>query len=179
MKPSEPPNRQDELYQQAMRSHGLELARFMCGYEKDPSRREELQQELLVAVWQSLAGFRGDCSLRTWVYRVAHNVGASHVGHSLRQADRQCLELEAAELLADEQADMGRVERSIDLARILALVHRLRPLDREVMLLYLEDVEATAIGEITGMSARNVATKIHRIKALLGARLGHGSKHHE
>src|SRR5271166_6098302 len=173
MKPLVHPDRQGELYVEATRSYGRELARFMRGYERANGRCEELQQELLLAIWQSLAGFRGECSLRTWVYRVAHNVGANHVGHSLRQVDRQCLDLEAAELMPDAQADMGRVEGSLDLARILALVHRLRPLDREVMLLYLEDVEAMAIGEITGLSARNVATKIHRIKSLLAAQLGY------
>ena len=83
---------------------------------------------------------------------MAHNIEASHVGRSLRRVSGECLELEAAQLMSDEQADISRVER-------------LRPLDREVMLLYLEDIEATAIGEITGLSARNVATKIHRIKA--------------
>jgi len=147
----------------------------MRGYERDTARCEELQQELLLAIWQSLAGYRGDCSLRTWVYRVAHNVGASHVGRRLRQVDRQCLDLEAAALMPDEHADPGRVEGSMDLERIFALVHRLRPLDREVMLLYLEDVGAPAIGEITGLSARNVATKIHRIKSLLAAQLGYRS----
>ena len=50
-------------------------------------------------------------------------------------------------------------------------MHALAPLDREVMLLYLEDLDAAAIGEITGLSARNVATKIHRLKVLLARRL--------
>lgn len=169
---ADPPATHDALYQRAIAAHGSELARFMCGYERDPGRREELQQELQLAIWQSLAGFRGECSLRTWVYRVAHNVGARHVGNDQRRADSRTLDLEAAELLADEQADIGRVERRIDLARVLALVHRLRPLDRQVMLLYLEDLDASAIGEITGLSARNVATKIHRIKAVLASQLG-------
>jgi len=179
MKHSEPLNGQDELYQQAINRYGLQLSRFMCGYEQVPQRREELQQELLLAIWQSLAGFQGDCTLRTWVYRVAHNVGARHVGLNLRQADRQWLELDAAEHMADEHADMERVDRNIDLARIIALVHRLRPLDREVMLLYLEDLDAAAIGEVTGLSARNVATKIHRIKVLLAIQFGSRSTHHE
>jgi len=163
-------NPQDQLYSEALQNHGAELARFVGGYERDPAKRQELQQELQLAIWQSLAGFRGDCSLRTWVYRVAHNVGASHVERHQRQG--QWVDLEAAELLPDDNADMGLVERRIDLARVLALVHRLRPLDRELMLLYLEQLDAAAIGEITGLSARNVATKVHRIKALLAEQLG-------
>jgi RNA polymerase sigma-70 factor (ECF subfamily) len=161
---------QDQLYRQALQSHGAELARFLGGYERDPARRQDLQQELQLAIWQSLAGFRGDCSLRTWVYRVAHNVGASHVARHQRQG--HCVDLEEAELLPDETADIGLTERRIDLARVMALVHLLRPLDRELMLLYLEDLDAASMAEITGLSPRNVATKIHRIKALLASQLG-------
>ena len=53
------------------------------------------------------------------------------------------------------------------LARLEMLIRRLTPPDDQVMLLYLEDVDATSIGEITGLSARAVAMRIHRIKALL------------
>ena len=56
------------------------------------------------------------------------------------------------------------------LERILQLVQRLKPLDREVMLLYLDGVDTTAIGEITGISAGNVRILIHRIKNILARR---------
>jgi RNA polymerase sigma-70 factor (ECF subfamily) len=160
---------QDELYRQAITAHGGELARCCFGYERDAALRQELQQELHLAIWQSLAGFRGDCSLRTWVYRVAHNVGARHV--QLHAGKGQMLELDEIEHLADERHDPGHTERRLDLQRVLALVHRLAPLDRELMLLYLEELDAASIADITGLSARNVATKIHRIKALLASQM--------
>jgi len=162
-------NAQDELYRQAMAAHGGELARCCFGYERDPALRQELQQELHLALWQSLAGFRGDCSLRTWVYRVAHNVGARHVQQHAGKG--QMLELDEIVELADERHDPGHTERRLDLQRVLALVHRLAPLDRELMLLYLEELDAASIADVTGLSARNVATKIHRIKALLASQM--------
>lgn len=163
-------NPQDQLYRQAIAVHGAELARCCHGYERDPALRQELQQELHLALWQSLAGFRGDCSLRTWVHRVAHNVGARHVQqHAGKGA---MLELDEIEHLPDERLDPGHTERRLDLQRVMALVHRLAPLDRELMLLYLEELDAASIADITGLSARNVATKIHRIKALLARQLG-------
>jgi RNA polymerase sigma-70 factor (ECF subfamily) len=85
---------QDEFYRQALELHGTELARFLHGYERDAHRRQELAQELQVALWQSFESFRGECSLRTWVYRVAHNVGAGHVRRSLR--DGHALSLDEA-----------------------------------------------------------------------------------
>ncbi|MDR7333142.1 sigma-70 family RNA polymerase sigma factor [Roseateles asaccharophilus] len=163
-------NPQDQLYRQAIAAHGAELARCCAGYERDAALRQELQQELHLALWQSLAGFRGDCSLRTWVYRVAHNVGARHVQQHAGKSTKM-LELDEIEHLPDERLDPGHTERRLDLQRVLALVHRLAPLDRELMLLYLEELDAASIADITGLSARNVATKIHRIKALLASQL--------
>jgi RNA polymerase sigma-70 factor, ECF subfamily len=62
-------------------------------------------------------------------------------------------------------------KRRLDLQRVIALVRSLGVIDRQVMLLYLEDLDASAIAEVTGLSAGNVATKIHRLKALLAKRL--------
>ncbi len=160
---------QDALYRQALAAHGAELARCCHGYERDQALRQELQQELHLALWQSLKGFRGDCSLRTWVYRVAHNVGARHVQQHAGKAPM--LALDEIEHLPDERLGPGHTERRLDLQRVMALVHRLAPLDRELMLLYLEGLDAASIADITGLSARNVATKIHRIKALLARQL--------
>ena len=58
------------------------------------------------------------------------------------------------------------------LEHLTHLIRRLDPADRQVMLLYLDEVDAAGIAEITGLSASHVATKIHRIKARL-ARLFH------
>jgi RNA polymerase sigma-70 factor (ECF subfamily) len=89
----------------------------------------------------------------------------------VRSAERNAVALEEAAELADESAGSDSTDRRLDLQRILAIVHSLRTTDRQVMLLYLEDLEAAAIAEVTGISPGNVATKIHRIKALLSARL--------
>jgi RNA polymerase sigma-70 factor (ECF subfamily) len=58
--------------------------------------------------------------------------------------------------------------------RLLALIQALKPADRQLTLLYLEDLDAAAIGEVTGLSAGAIAVKIHRIKAALAARFNHG-----
>jgi RNA polymerase sigma-70 factor (ECF subfamily) len=58
-------------------------------------------------------------------------------------------------------------DRSLALQRVLALVQSLRPIDRQVMLLYLEGCDAVAIADVVGLSSGNVATKIHRIKQIL------------
>ena len=56
------------------------------------------------------------------------------------------------------------------LSRLMSLVHQLKPPDRQVMLLYLDGLDAKETGEITGLSPGAVATRIHRIKAILAKR---------
>ena len=60
------------------------------------------------------------------------------------------------------------------LEQLWALIQKLKPQDKQVILLYLEGLDAAAIGEITGFSAGNVATKIHRIKSLLNRKFHEG-----
>jgi RNA polymerase sigma-70 factor (ECF subfamily) len=61
----------------------------------------------------------------------------------------------------------AQVDRRFSLTILLNLIHQLKPLDRQVILLYLEGEAAGPIAEVTGLSPGNVATKIHRIKTVL------------
>ena len=126
-----------------------------------------------MALWR-FASFDRRCSLRTWVYRVAHNIAISEVTRR-RGRTPVLVGLEELELLPDtfdhEQALDDR--RALD--RILTLIQRLDPLDRQVILLYLEGLDAASIAEVTGFSPGNVATKVHRIKALLARRYHQGT----
>ena len=116
--------KRDELYEEAAATCGTALDRVARAYEPDPDKRRDLLQEIHVALWRSLENFEGRCSLKTWVYRIAHNTATS-----------------------------------------------------VVILLYLEGMEAASIGEITGISPGNVATKIHRIKNLLSRKFHRGERH--
>lgn len=70
---------QDEFYQRVAEEYGAALARMAYAYEADPDLRRDLSQEIHLALWRSLGKFNGRCSIRTWIYRVAHNVATSHV----------------------------------------------------------------------------------------------------
>jgi RNA polymerase sigma-70 factor, ECF subfamily len=167
---------QDALYEQAAASYGAALERMARAYESHPDKRRDLIQDIHVGLWRSFASFDGRCSLRTWVYRVAHNIVTSQV---LRRRGRTPTLVSLDELVSMSDGRDGErtADRHIALERLLALVQTLEPLDRRVILLYLEDVDAAAIGEITGLSAGNVATKIHRIKQILLRRFHAGVNH--
>ena len=166
---------QDELYQKASADYGAALDRLVRAYELDPDKRRDLQQEIHLALWRSFEHFEARCSVRTWVYRVAHNTAASHVMRQKRTNSR-LMSLKEIESMADQRDPSRETDDRLAIDRLLQLIHQLKPPDREVMLLYLEDLEAAAIGEITGMSAGSVRTQVHRIKTVLTRRLRAGEQ---
>ena len=165
---------QDDLYQKTATEYGPALDRLARAHEADPDKRRDLLQEIHIALWRSFAAFEGRCSLRTWVYRVVHNAAASHVLQSRRMKSRNLVSLNVLDETPDESGGQQAVDRQHDLDRLLEMIQRLKPMDRQIMLLYLEGEDAASIGEITGVSAGNVATKVHRIKRILARRFQEG-----
>jgi RNA polymerase sigma-70 factor (ECF subfamily) len=108
----------------------------------------------------------------------AHNVAASHVIREHRMNSRILVGLEALEALPSSNNDERNADQRLALEKLLKLIQQLNPLDRQVILSYLEDLDAASIGEITGISPGNVATKIHRIKNVLASKF-HGGENHE
>ncbi len=160
-------NGQDARYLAAARTYGAMIERMARGYESNAERCRDLVQEIHAALWRSFAIFEGQCSERSWVHRIAHNVGVTHMitGRRARRTALVGLD-EIAELPDGDDPEKNTGERSLS-DRLLAAIHRLKPADRQVMLLYLEDLTAAEIGEVTGLSPSAVAVRIHRLKALL------------
>jgi RNA polymerase sigma-70 factor (ECF subfamily) len=167
-------SKQDDYWQQAAGEYGPALERLAWAYEADPDRRRDLVQEIHLALWRSFECFDERCSLRTWIYRVAHNVATSHV---IRQKKRNALVFRTLEEIETEPGPQD-VEESVDrqhvLVRVLALVQRLEFLDRQLILAYLEGLDAESMSQITGLSAANVWTRIHRIKNILARQFHSG-----
>lgn len=158
---------QDARYLAAARTHGAMIERLARGYEADPELRRDLVQDMHAALWRSFAIFEGQCAEKSWVHRIAHNVGVTHMMTGKRRRKMPLVGLEQIEALpGGDDPENATGARSLA-NRLLAAIHRLQPADRQVMLLYLEDLTAAEIGEVTGLSAPAVAVRIHRIKALL------------
>lgn len=163
------------LYGQAASAFSGAMARMARGYEANPEAARDLEQEMHVALWRSLEAFRGEAKLSTWVWRVAHNTGARHVESRTRHKRSAALvPLEAVEMASGQAGPEAETDRALTLERLYTLVHALKPADRQVMLLYLEDLDAGTIAEITGLSSGAVATRVHRIKSALAAQFENG-----
>lgn len=174
------PTPQDDLYQQAIATYGPALVRMAYSWEADADVRKDLLQEMHLALWRSMATFDNRCSLRTWIYRVAHNAATSHVLRSRKGKAKSLISIEDAEAqdgLAVHDQSLPSLEQAQILGRLYTLIQSLKPLDRQLILLYLEGIDAASIAEVTGISSGYVATKIHRIKNILTDRFHNGGNH--
>lgn len=174
-----PQAEQDARYMRAMEALAPALERLARAYEADPDHQKDLLQDIHFAVWRSFAAFDGLCSESTWVYRVAHNTAASHAARQRRLRAGGMFTLDQLDRVPDPaqpdpEAQAG--ERRA-LARLTALVRALALPDRQVALLYLEGLDAAAIGEVCGLSSGAVAVKIHRLKAVLAQQFNRGGAH--
>jgi RNA polymerase sigma-70 factor (ECF subfamily) len=112
---------QDELYRDAADKYGSSLERLASAYEADPEKRRDLSQDIHFQLWRSFQGYDARCSLRTWVYRVAHHVAASHVLRE-RRSFSNLVSLEELELLPNKDHGQSHVDQQINLERLSMLI---------------------------------------------------------
>ena len=157
---------QDSRYADAIEKFGPALHRLARAYEADPDKRRDLSQDIHLQLWRSFRRYDARCSLRTWTYRIAHHVAASYVIRE-RRLFLNLVSLEELDRLSSPAEGAQRADQRFHLDRLATLIQRLKPLDRQVIVCYLEDLDAASIGEITGLSPASVAMRVHRIKNVL------------
>ena len=153
---------QTDLYREAGEQFAPAIARLSNAMERDREKARDLEQDIHLEIWRSLERFEGDCSLKTWVFRIAHNVAADHVGRAKRQINTVDIDeiVEATSVESTEQ----KLTQSHALARLQTIIRSLPLLDAQVILLWLEGHSAAEIAEVTGLSSGAVATRISRLK---------------
>lgn len=162
-------SKRDELYETAIREFGRALDRLTTGYEADPEKRHDLRQDIHFQLWRSLEAFDGRCALKTWAFRVAHNTAVSYVNRERRKS-AGLVSLEEIERTTPSDEREPDIDQQRAFQRLAGFIRQLKPLDRQIMMSYLEEMDTAAIAEITGLSPANVGMKIHRIKNILSNR---------
>jgi RNA polymerase sigma factor (sigma-70 family) len=141
-----------------MESYAGPIRRLCGAYAASAADREDLWQDIFVAVWRALPGYRGDASLRTWLYRIAHNVALTWQARERRRQSRET-HLDA-DVPAPEQADLRRLALNRAIAQMM-------PVDRTLTLLWLEGLSAAEIEAVTGVKSGTVAVRLSRIRKQL------------
>ncbi len=149
----------DAFVELVNRHRGI-LFRIAGAYCRNESDREDLLAEMLARLWGAFARFDGRSSFSTWMYRVAVNVAIAFVRRDVRKR-RHVVPAEET-TLQQIAADDAPADDRLD--RLHELIDALEPLDRALMLLYLDDHPHAEIAAILGISETNVGTKIGRIK---------------
>lgn len=143
-------SKQTDLYHQAGQRFAATLARLARAVERDKDKARDLEQDIHAALWSSFARFEGQCALKTWVYRVAHNVAADHVNKGARGPKRMPLaEVEELPSPSNPERETGK---SLVLEQVQDLIRQLPFPDSQVMLLWLEGETTAAIAAVTGLS---------------------------
>lgn len=127
-------------------------------YAADKVEADDIFQEILINLWKGLKSFRGESELRSWVYRVSLNTCISY--KRKKRVKTEPLDI-APEIFATD-TPTGRQTDALH-----QRITRLEPLDRAIVLLWLEDMPYEEIGAIVGMSAKNVGVRLIRIKEKL------------
>jgi RNA polymerase sigma-70 factor (ECF subfamily) len=146
------------------------IAGVASAYARTPEDRRELIQEMHAQLWRAFPRYDPSRAFSTWLYRVILNVAISHARARWPEADR------AAPLEAAAETPAPSVDAPDERAGLLrAFISELDPLNRALMLLYLEDRSHRETGEILGISEANVAKRLSRVKQLLRERMTGGA----
>ncbi|MGE3147429.1 MAG: RNA polymerase sigma factor [Pseudorhodoplanes sp.] len=154
--------------EQIIADYGPALGRVAASYEADPMLREDLTQEIFLAIHRALPSLANPDSLAPFVFRIAHNRGVTHVARQVgaRRIAEQA-ELDDAPPATPEQLLLND-ER---VSRVTVAVRRLPLPYRQVMTLLLEELSYAEIAEALDISLSNVGVRVNRAKAQLKAML--------
>jgi RNA polymerase sigma-70 factor (ECF subfamily) len=148
-------------FQALLQAHRGIVAKVAGTYAWHPDDRDDLMQEIATQLWRAWPGYDPQRPAATWMYRIALNVAISHVRGRTRGVQPEPFGDHHGEV-ADPHAHDHEARQQVDLLH--RFIHAQPPLDRALLLLYLEDRSYREMADVLGLSETNVATKISRLK---------------
>ncbi len=155
----------NRIFESWIEAHKAILFKVARAYGSTHSDRDDLFQEIALQVWHSVAAFRGDSAIATWIYRVALNTALAWSRKERKHGrGRQDFDAATALLVAPPERD-PRIEW------IYRQIAELDEVNRSLALLMLDGFSYRDMSQILGLGESNVGVRINRIKAALAARL--------
>lgn len=146
----------DSQFAQLVKEHKNTIYTVCFMFSSDNDEVNDLFQEVLINLWKGWASFRGESQLKSWIWRVSFNTCIS----ADRKRRRRC-----AEPLTDINLfSEARNEDDRQIKQLYSRIHRLKPFDRAIVLLWLESLSYDEIAAIVGISVKNVSVRLYRIK---------------
>jgi RNA polymerase sigma factor (sigma-70 family) len=166
--------REQERFLNLVEDHKKILYKVCHSYCRNPDDRDDLAQEIIVQLWRSFRAFDERARFSTWMYRIALNVAISFYR---RESVRTRHVLPGSEHLLEAVDETG--DRSEEVEMLYRWIEELDPLNKALVILYLDGNNYQEIAEIMGISQTNVATKISRLKQTMREKQGasqHGTR---
>jgi len=140
------------------------IYKICYSYCSNSENRKDLQQEILMQLWNSFSKFDGRVKISTWIYRIALNTAITFYRNDCKHKDKKVTIDASIISLSYFESDSGQDE---NILMLYHFIERLDEMDKALILLYLDDNKYKEIADILGISETNVATKISRIKKSL------------
>ncbi|MEZ5283201.1 MAG: sigma-70 family RNA polymerase sigma factor [Vicinamibacterales bacterium] len=153
----------EQRFDALLKTHGPSLARLAASYARRASEHDDLFQEIALAIWRALPGFRGECSERTFVFRIAHNRGISYLARR-RTPVAEDDEREMPDRRPNPEQALSANEES---ERLAHAVQHLPVAHRQVVTLALEGFAYGEIADVLGLSETNVGVRLTRARQML------------
>jgi RNA polymerase sigma-70 factor (ECF subfamily) len=153
-----------QQFDDLMRENGAALNRLASGYAKSLSDRDDLVQEIALALWRALPRFRGDCSPRTFLFRIAHNRAMAWLAGRSGFVQVEDGDMVLRDPAPDPEAGYAREQRN---QLLFGAIRRLPIAYRQVMILALEGLDYGEISQILGITESNAGVRLSRAKQAL------------
>ena len=150
-------NEQD--FSRIVREHKSTIYTVCYMFSKDEDEVNDLFQEVLINLWKGLQNFRGESDVRTWIYRISLN--------TCILCDRKKRKRKTIPLTMNINPFTDSDDDSRQIQQLNRRISQLGPFDRAIILLWLENMSYEEIGEIVGISTKNVSVRLFRIKEKL------------
>ena len=160
-----------QQFQELLERHRKIVFKVAASYCRQPEDRADLAQEIAVQLWRAFPGYDSERSFSTWMYRIALNVAISFLRND---GNREQLSVPLEEEHHDTVGDSGvQPEADARVRELYRLIEQFDPLNRALLLLYLDEKSYREIADILGISETNVATKISRLKQRIRNDMAH------
>lgn len=154
----------EQHFDRLIQANGPALMRLAASYTNTTGDRDDLVQDIALAIWQALPRFRSECSERTFLFRIAHNRAIAHLARSRSQMTSGAQDIELRDPAPNPESGLAQEERS---ERLRQAVHRLPVAYRQLVILTLEGLGYAEIAEVLGISESNVGVRLSRARQLL------------
>jgi RNA polymerase sigma-70 factor (ECF subfamily) len=156
---------EEEIFLRLVEQHRGILHKVAASYCNTPADRHDLTQEIMLRLWKAYPRYSPERPFSTWMYRIALNVGISFLRQNTRPVRRTVALDEIAHELPHESAGSPELDERV--ALLQEIIATLDPLNRALLLLFLDDHSYRDMAAILGITETNVATKLNRLKERL------------